>query len=234
MNSTKVAKSSSDSFIPADESRVYTLIFYLFARFLFWYRFKNIFIKNNYRQNRNRKTIYYLNHTSWWDGLIPLLLNRKIFRQHARAMMEDKQMRRYKFFRKLGAFSVNLTEKRSTSATLKYALASLERENGALYVYPEGEIRPFSSHDLTFENGLSWILKKCDASSVDAVPVSVYIHTAFSNKPELFIHIGEPVSISPDLPISHLNRILENRLCSDLQHVMESAFHRKASFDIRM
>ncbi len=234
MNSTKAAKKDVDSFIPADESPLYLLFFGLTAQILFRFHFHQVLIANRYRGYHNRRTLYYANHTSWWDGLIPLLLNRKIFRQRARALMEDKQMRRYPFFRKLGAFSVNLSDKRSLPSTLSQSLDTLKREKGALYLYPEGEIRPFSSQDLTFEKGLAWILKRCDPALVDTVPVSIYMHTAFSSRPQLNIHIGEPVPYSPEMEISELNRMLEERLCNDLQETAKLAFHHKEEFEIRV
>lgn len=234
MNSIKAAKSRSNRFIPADESPLYLFFFDLLARFLFRLRFKSVFIKNSYKPAKDRKTIYYLNHTTWWDGLIPLLLNRRIFKQNARAMMEDKQMRTYPFFRKLGTFSVNLTQKKAIHSTLSYALASLEREQGALYLFPEGEIRPFSSSSLTFKQGLAWLLKRCPVENVDAVPVSIYMHTAFSNKPELFIHIGQPVIFSPELSIRALNTLLEERLCADLRKLVEISFHHRDEFELRL
>ena len=100
--------SENPIFIPASESAGFIAVFDIYVRNLFRRRFKNILIDQEYQPSAESRTIYYLNHTSWWDGLIPLLLNQKRFRQKARAMMEDKQMLEHRFFRKIGAFSVNL------------------------------------------------------------------------------------------------------------------------------
>ncbi len=89
-------------------------------------------------------SVYFLNHTSWWDGLIPLLLNQKLFKQRARAIMELEQMQTYPFFKWLGTFSIDVDDPTHTLKSMRYAIKSMQRNNAALYIYPEGEIRPAS------------------------------------------------------------------------------------------
>ncbi|NBB77360.1 MAG: hypothetical protein GVY02_08275, partial [Bacteroidetes bacterium] len=109
-------------FIPAKETPWFIFIFDLYVRNLFWRRFKNVWVDINYEPDSRSRSLYYLNHTSWWDGLIPLLLNQKIFKQKARAMMEDKQMIEHGLFKRVGAFSVNLENPRSAVRSLRYAV----------------------------------------------------------------------------------------------------------------
>lgn len=178
-------------FIPAQESKLFTSLFGWYAKWLFRSRFKKIWLKQSYRPATDSRTIYYLNHSSWWDGLIPLLLNRYLFHQRGRAMMEDKQMHRYRFFRRIGAFSVNLENPRHSLPSLRYALDSMKRENASLYIYPEGKIVPFTVDKPHFRGGLTWL---CDRlPEVEVVPVGIYIHTMRHSKPELHISIGEAV-----------------------------------------
>ncbi|MDX1586425.1 MAG: hypothetical protein R3222_06770, partial [Balneolaceae bacterium] len=59
-------------FIPARESSLFIALFSRYVRFLFWRRFSNIWIRQEYKPNSYSKTVYYLNHHSWWDGIIPL------------------------------------------------------------------------------------------------------------------------------------------------------------------
>jgi len=180
-----------DSFIPARESRFFIIFFDLVVRLLCKLRFSSVYLKQSYVPSKNSKTIYYLNHTSWWDGLIPLLLNQKCFHQQARAMMEDKQMREHGFFKRIGAFSVSPENPKSAVRSLRYAVQSMKRPNASLFIYPEGEIRPFSTEKPKFKSGLSWIVSKY--SQPDVVPVAIYITTAKSSKPALYLQVGQPV-----------------------------------------
>jgi 1-acyl-sn-glycerol-3-phosphate acyltransferase len=204
---------NQSGFIPAKESKAFIKLFGWYTRLLFHRRFKQIWIKQNYQPDKNSKTVYYLNHSSWWDGLIPLLLNNYRFRQQARAMMEDKQMIRYPFFRRIGAFSVSPDNSRKSIHALRYALESMERPNSSLFIYPEGEIIPFSTEKPEFKEGIAWLYNKLP--QVDFVPIGIYIHTIRHDKPELHLYIGEPVSGIPGTGSNH-----------EIRLQLETALHR--------
>lgn len=106
-------------------------------------------------------------------------------------MMEDRQMLQHKFFKKIGAFSVNLQHSKSLITSLRYAVNSMERPQSSLFIYPEGEIVPFGTDQPKFKKGLVWIAEKCP--EVDIVPIGIYIHTSNFDKPELFIQIGKQI-----------------------------------------
>jgi len=182
-------------------------------------RFDSISIRSEYRPGSNQKSIYYLNHNSWWDGLIPFLLNQKKFRQNARGMMEDKQLHRYLFFRRIGVFSINLSSPRSSMQSLRYALDSMKRPNASLYIYPQGKIVPFNATPhIEFRNGLGWLAKKLP--ECDIVPVAVDIHTRESDKPRLEILVGNPVEPDLDQSTDQITKNFENELSALLKRLV--------------
>lgn len=201
-------------FIPAKESSIFIKFFRLYTWLLFKWRFKTVWLKQEYDPTPNCKTIYYLNHHSWWDGLIPLLLNEFRFNQHARALMEDKQMNKYSLFQRIGAFSINRDDPRQAITSLRYAVQSFQREKASLFIYPEGTITPVGSK-MNFEGGISWLSRQLP--HVDIVPIGIYIHTIRHDKPELHLHVGNPVPVEETMSgkeriqlfEKHLNRILE-------------------------
>jgi len=221
-------KRSSTNFIPANESKWFISIFDLYVRNLFWRRFKNIAIDQQYQPGKKSKTIYYLNHTSWWDGLIPFLLNQKLFKQNARAIMEDKQMRQHKFFSKIGAFSVNLSEPRAALKSLRYAVDSMKRPNSSLFIYPEGKIVPFSIQKPQFQKGLGWIAGRSPGS--DIVPIGIYIHTARHDKPELFLKVGSPVEFNSEQSSDELNLLFEKEMQQVLIDLQDKAHSHPEQF----
>ena len=220
--------STSSDFIPANESKWFISVFDLYVRNLFWRRFKNIAIDQQYQPGMESKTIYYLNHTSWWDGLIPFLLNQKLFKQQARALMEDKQMRQHKFFSKIGAFSVNLNEPRAALKSLRYAVDSMKRPNSSLFIYPEGKIVPFSSQKPEFQKGLGWIAGR--VTDADVVPIGIYIQSARYDKPELFLKIGMPVEFKSKDSAENLNLLFEKKMQEVLIDLQEKAHSQPDQF----
>ena len=197
-------------FLPAKESALFIKLFELYMDWLIWRRFDSVIISNNYLPSQGQRTIFYLNHCSWWDGLIPFLLNQKEFRQNARGMMEDKQLHKYPFFRRLGVFSIGLSSPRSSMQSLRYAIKSMERPNASLYIYPQGKIVPFSVDNLEFRKGIGWLAKKLPDS--DLVPVAIYIHTKESDKPRLEISVGSAVDVDRSQKADQINHVLEEHL----------------------
>lgn len=216
-------------FIPADESRWFTKFFAPFCRLLFRVGFRRVWICQLYDPTPGVKTIYYLNHTSWWDGIIPLMLNHYRFHQQARALMEHKQMRRFPFFKKIGAFSVDLNKRRSAVASMRYALQSMERPSSSLFIYPEGEIVPFSTSGLTFKRGIGFLWERLP--EVDFVPIAISVHTIRSPRPELHIRVGRPVKRPVSSSQDSDTEILANALQKELRELVSTAGFRDEPYE---
>lgn len=206
---------------PARPSPLFLRVFRLYARWLFHRRFSRVWIGGGYRPAPGARTVYYLNHHSWWDGLIPLILNEYLFEQRGRALMEDVQMRRYPFFRWLGTFPVNRSEKRSAIRTLRFALDFMRSERAGLYLYPEGAITPPGT-PMDFEGGLAWLYGRL-GGEVDFVPVGIRIHTVRHDKPELHILPGPGVSPPRDRPRGEITARFEQALEEILAELRRTA-----------
>lgn len=130
--------------------------------------------------------------------------------------MEDRQMKQYPFFKRIGAFSVNMSDPRSALTSLRYAHDSLQRERASLFIYPEGKITAASDQPPEFKPGLSWLYKQTD--DIDFVPIAIYTHTFRNAKPELYIAIGESVDHDKQLD----KKELTNLFSADIQHLLRS------------
>ncbi len=215
-------------FIPANESPLFIKGFRLYTWLLFKRRFKKVWLKQEYSPCSECKTVYYLNHHSWWDGLIPLLLNEFRFRQQARAMMEDKQMQQYSLFQKIGAFSINRDDARKTIRSLRYAVKSFERPHSSLFIYPEGTITPPGSA-MHFEGGLAWLHDNLE--HVDFVPVGIYMHTIRHDKPELHLYVGRPTNLETSLSREKKTAYFEKQLDEILAELREQAGFDDTEFE---
>lgn len=125
-------------------------------------------------------------------------------------MMEDKQLHRYPFFRRLGVFSINLSSPRSSMQSMRYAVESMRCPNASLYIYPQGKIVPFSTENLNFKKGIGWLAKKIP--DADIVPVAIYIHTKESDKPRLEILVGKNIKINREYISEDICNTLEKEL----------------------
>lgn len=143
-------------------------------------------------------------------------------------MMEDKQMREHGFFKRIGAFSVSLENPKSAIRSLRYAVESMKRPNASLFIYPEGEIRPFSLDKPEFKSGLSWIVSKY--SRPDVVPVAIYFTTAKSSKPALYLQVGKPVNTGNIIDLSEKTVRFEKELQTLLVSTVETAHNQPDQF----
>ena len=169
-----------------------------------------------------------MNHHSWWDGLIPLLLNEFCFHQNARALMEDKQIKQYPLFQKIGAFSISRQDPRKAITSLRYAVDSFQREHSSLFIYPEGKITP-AGLSMNFEGGLAWLSNKLP--SVDIVPIGIYMHTIRHAKPELHLQVGNTVGIDESMSSEERTFLFEETLDHILQNLRQNAGFDDSEFE---
>jgi 1-acyl-sn-glycerol-3-phosphate acyltransferase len=142
--------------------------------------------------------------------------------------MEDKQMKQYPFFQKIGAFSINRDDPKKAITSLRYAVQSFQRDNASLFIYPEGSITPAGSQ-MNFEGGLAWLYSKL--SGVDFVPIGIYIHTIRHDKPELHLHVGRSVQPENELSNKQQTEQFERALDKILADLRENAGFDNSDFE---
>lgn len=139
--------------------------------------------------DKNIPLIIYANHSSWWDGLILFeLLKGKDFDSFV--LMEEKQLRKYKFFRRLGAFSIIRENSKEAIKSLNYAAEILSAgKNKTLLIFPQGKIYPNDKRPLKFFNGLSFMVENLKSCAL--IPCSIRLEFLENFKPEIFVKFGE-------------------------------------------
>ncbi len=141
-------------------------------------------------RNKNFPLIIYANHSSWWDGLVAFQISREI-KLDSFLIMEERQLRKLRFFRKLGAFSVIREKPREAVKSIAYAADILQKKpNRAVWIFPQGEILPNDIRPLGFYNGLSKITEK--VGTCYAVSVAMRFEFLGEFKPDIFVKIDEP------------------------------------------
>ncbi len=147
-------------------------------------------------RDKNFPLVIYANHSSWWDGLVAFQISREI-KLDSFLMMEEKQLRKLQFFRKLGAFSVVREKPPEAVKSINYAADILQKKlNRAVWIFPQGEILPNDIRPLCFYNGLTKIIEKVGICY--AVPVAMRFEFSGEFKPEIFVKIGEPEIFNED------------------------------------
>jgi 1-acyl-sn-glycerol-3-phosphate acyltransferase len=137
----------------------------------------------------DRPVILFCNHTNWWDGLIIYLLTRQMPHKAGYCMMEEKQLKHYRFFTWLGAFSVDLSNPLRSAVALRYAQRLLQRSETAIWIFPQGKLcRP--SEPVEIKPGTDYLAKNSPHAVL--VPVAMRYEFFRDDRPNVLVEIGRP------------------------------------------
>lgn len=182
------------------KSRLFESVFAAYNRNLLRRRFSSFRIRGleNLSGGAERPRIIFANHSTWWDGLIAFEISRRAGLD-AFVMMEERQLRRYPLFRYLGAFSIDPGDRRSAFRSLGFAADLLrDHPDRALWIFPQGEIRPPLRRPLGFRNGIAEIVRRIPSAAV--VPLAIRCEFGGDFKPEICAETGSPVDLQATLP----------------------------------
>lgn len=138
--------------------------------------------------------VLYLNHASWWDALVCLVLKEEFFRgRNAFAPIDAAMLARYKFFRRLGFFGVEQRSRRGAVQFLRTAEAILRSPQTLLAITPQGRFADARERPLRFESGLGHLAAR--AGHALFVPLAAEYVFWEERLPEILIRFGEPVEV---------------------------------------
>lgn len=129
------------------------------------------------------------NHISWWDGFFIDYLARRFINRRGFIMMLEEQLSRYWFFQNIGAFSIDPTNTKKISETVKYVQKVLENTENFVILYPQGEIEPYEMRPLTLKRGIQLFLRT--TPEVQVLPVGFKIQYYNQKRPSLLVKFGE-------------------------------------------
>jgi len=137
----------------------------------------------------DRPVLLFCNHTNWWDGLIVYLLTRSLRHKACYCMMEEKQLKHYRFFTWLGAFSVDLSSPLRSAASLRYSQRLLQRNDTAIWIFPQGKLcRP--NEPVEIKPGTDYLAKSTPHALL--VPVAMRYDFFREDRPNVLIEVGRP------------------------------------------
>lgn len=189
--------------IPAQKSKLINALIY---RLLVVPGLQSNFHAVHYRQAEPVATtdapcIFVGNHSAWWDAHLPMVANETRWQANGYVMVEDTQLRRYGFFRYVGAFSVNRHDGRSAMESLNYAVEKLvEAPRRMLLIFPQGEILANDTRPLSFFSGTGRIVKKVveQRGGCDVYPMALRYEFIGEQKPDAFMSIGPTLRYRSD------------------------------------
>jgi 1-acyl-sn-glycerol-3-phosphate acyltransferase len=130
--------------------------------------------------------LVYANHSNWWDGFVLHQLAQAAG-WDAYCLMDEKNLSRYRFLTRIGAFSIRPGDASSSLESLRYARQLLRQPRVAMYLFPEGEHRPFGVLPLRLQRGIELLAR---TARVDCLPIAVRYAFFEHERPEVLVEVG--------------------------------------------
>ncbi|HWQ14047.1 MAG TPA: lysophospholipid acyltransferase family protein, partial [Roseiflexaceae bacterium] len=124
-------------------------------------------------------------------------------------MMEERQLRAYRFFTLCGAFSVDPARPREALRSLAYITGLLREQRRALWITPQGRITPNDRRPLTVYPGAAHVALRSGAL---LWPVALRYEFRGEQQPEAFIRAGPPHRPAPGTDPRALTEEIRARL----------------------
>jgi 1-acyl-sn-glycerol-3-phosphate acyltransferase len=141
--------------------------------------------------------VIYLNHASWWDPLVCLLLARAFFSDRTSfAPIDATMLDRYRLFKHLGFFPVQQATASGAHNFLRTARAILTSSANVLWLTPQGRFMDVRERPLRFQNGLGALAAR--ESGVSFVPLAIEYSFWTESRPEILLSFGETIIPSRD------------------------------------
>jgi 1-acyl-sn-glycerol-3-phosphate acyltransferase len=167
--------------------------------------------------------VVFLNHASWWDPLICLLLASEFFpARRSFAPIDAAALQRYRFLGKLGFFGVEMGSTRGAAKFLQRAGAILESRQQMLWITPQGRFTDARVRPASFERGLAHLAGR--AGSAVFLPLAVEYTFWEERTPEVLLAFGTPLFTQ-----QHQNSCGSDDWAAALERTMEDAQDRLAA-----
>ncbi len=138
-----------------------------------------------------RPLIVYLNHPSWWDPMVALLLAMHLFpdRRHY-APIEAAALSRYRFFERLGFFGVEPGTVGGARRFLTVAERVLKQPDAVLWITAGGRFADPRERPVRLRSGLGHLISRLD--QVVVLPLALEYPFWEERFPEALARFGKP------------------------------------------
>lgn len=167
------------------------MIFNPYLSVLLKRNFGHFYVLNDlpFEKMKGKKLMVTPNHFSWWDGFFIDYMNRKLLRRKFYILMLEEQLIKYRFFRYLGAFSINPGNAKSTMLTARYTASVLSHKENMVVFYPQGKIEDYAKRPVELKPGLKLFLNNAGADT-SVLIVSFSIRYNENRKPDIAARFG--------------------------------------------
>ncbi len=133
--------------------------------------------------------LFVANHSSWWDFFMAHWLNSSI-PIDGYGMTDHSNMIKFRFFQRIGAYSVDRTNPSSIRASIDYTAMLLQKPRSGVWLFPQGKIVSNDVRPLEFQGGLRLLLRRTGRLLI--VPTALRFEYWQEEHPVACVRFGTP------------------------------------------
>ena len=176
--------------------------------------------------------IVVLNHPSWWDPLVGLVLT-ELFPDRAHyTPMDADALKRYRFFERMGVFGIEAMTMRGAREFLRTSRSILARPRTALWVTAQGRLADARDRPPGIRPGVAHLIYKTE--HVTILPLALEYPFWEDRRPEALARFGPPIVVEQgsDRTVEDWRTCIEAALaCTQDALVREARLRGPADFE---
>ena len=141
-----------------------------------------------------------LNHPSWWDPLIGIVLSRELPNREQFAAIDAVAVNRYRFFAKVGFVGVDTKSLRGAANFLRAGAAILSEPRHVFWVTAQGRFTDVRERPLALQAGVGHLAARLKSGVV--LPIALEYTFWTERTPESLVRVGEPLRTSDHTGLS--------------------------------
>lgn len=188
--------------LEADHKKYAHKIFKPYLKRLFKKHFNSIEMFGDVPKiDKNYPLLLLPNHSTWWDGFFVYFLNDLLFGRKFYIMILEEQLFQYKFFQKLGGFSIRQDSFKETLRSLKYTSNLISQDPySVVNIFPQGELLPNDVRPIKFNKGIKKIIEYY-GKPVNVMPLGMRIMYLKEQYPTVFFNFGQNNIVSNEMEL---------------------------------
>lgn len=157
-----------------------------------------------------RPVVGCVNHSNWWDGFVLYVLSDRVLPgRDIFLAMEERNLRRYPFFRWMGCFGVDLEGPRAALPGVRYAVRLLTGDVRRLaWVFVQGRLLP-ADRPVTAKPGALLLARR---SGAQILPLTIRYEWLLESRPSVLVRVGRPFVPGAEATAEDLARELNGLL----------------------
>lgn len=215
--------------IKADHNIFAQKLFYAYIKRLMKKHYSHFYLVNKPPIISDKNSLVFVpNHISWWDGFFIGHIERNYYNRKVHIMMLEEQLKKYWFFKKVGAYSISPGNIKSFLETRNYTRELISNNSNSVIIYPQGEIESYEKRPLSLKKGLDKILDY-NQNNVSILPVAFKIQYYSEMKPSIIVRFGREIN---SFELKNNFNLFEQEFYSNLDQLSKAAETQKISHDL--